>query len=243
MYGGPFMAHLLIVDDDMFFLKMVRKILEFSGYTVSVATDPAGAIDKLEAEKFDLILTDANMPGGSGYDLVRKIKDNSQTFEIPIAMLTGRRNREDVLKGLECGAIDYIVKPIDPDLFLEKLQSLLAPPKTKDEKEMELIEIPVQASARWEIKFEIVGISEKGLVLNSPIAIAPNSYFVLSSYLFGKIQIDRPHLRVTECTPIPEKPNTYFLRASFVGINPSEQQRIRFWMGKNILVDEKKNAS
>lgn len=232
------MAHLLIVDDDMFFLKMTRKILEFSGYTVTVATDSPSAMERLEKNIFDLILTDANMPGGSGFDLIRKIKNDSRHFEIPVAMLTGRRNKEDVLKGLECGAIDYIVKPIDPDLFLEKIQMLLAP--KEKEAELELVELPIQAAARWEIKFEITGLSEKGLTLLSPIAIAPNSYFILSSYLFGKIQIDRPHLKVLECKPHPEQTNAFFIRAAFVGVNQSELQRIRFWMGKNILTEEKK---
>jgi DNA-binding response OmpR family regulator len=241
------MGHLLVVDDDIFFLKMVRKILEFSGHTVSTASDSPKALEILETEKFDLILTDANMPGGSGYELIRKIKDNSTTFEIPIAMLTSRRNKEDVLKGLDCGAIDYIVKPIDPDLFLDKIKTLLSPqPKAAAGApipELDLIEIPIKASARWEIKFEITGLSEKGLILSAPIAIAPNSYFILSSYLFGKMQIDRPHLKVTECLAHPEKPNSFFIRALFVGLNTSEQQRIRFWMGKNILSEEKKNAS
>jgi DNA-binding response OmpR family regulator len=241
------MGHLLIVDDDIYFLKMVRKILEFSGYTVSTASDSPKALEILETEKFDLILTDANMPGGSGYDLIKKIKNDSTTFEIPIAMLTSRRNKEDVLKGLDCGAIDYIVKPIDPDLFLEKIKMLLSPqvraPASSAIEELDLIEIPIHASARWEIKFEITALSEKGLVLTAPIAIASKSYFILSSYLFGKIQIDRPHLKVIECVNHPEKPNTFLIRALFVGLNVSEQQRIRFWMGKNILNDETKNAS
>jgi two-component system phosphate regulon response regulator PhoB len=237
------MAHLLIVDDDLFFLKMVRKILEFSGYTVSVANDPVAGMERLQKEKIDLILTDANMPGGSGFDFVKKIRDNADTFEIPIAMLTSRRNKEDVLKGLECGATDYIVKPIDPDLFLDKIKSLMTPVAKEAEPEMELLEIPVHAAARWEIKFEIIGISEKGLVLTAPIAVAPNSYFMLSSYLFGKIQIDRPHLKVTECSPLPDKQNTFFIKASFVGLNPNEQQRIRFWLGKSALEEKKKIAA
>jgi len=233
------MAHLLIVDDDVFFLKMTRKILEFSGYSVAVAVDSSTAFEKLKKDNFDLILTDANMPGGSGFDFVRKVKNDPATFEIPVAMLTGRRNREDVLKGLECGAVDYIVKPIDPDLFLEKINGLLAP-KKKELAGLDYIELPVQATARWEIKFEITSISEQGLTLFSPIAIAPNSYFILSSYLFGKIQIDRPHLKVIECLPQPTRENTFFIRAHFVGVNQSELQRIRFWMGKNILSEEKK---
>jgi DNA-binding response OmpR family regulator len=233
------MARLLIVDDDIFFLKMTKKILEYSGYTVTVADDSQTAMEKLQKDTFDLILTDANMPGGSGFDLIRKIKNDPKCFEIPVAMLTGRRNREDVLKGLECGATDYIVKPIDPDLFLEKIQGLLAPRK-KEDQELSLIELPVQASARWEIKFEIASISEKGLTLSSPIAIAPNSFFLLSSYLFGKIQIDRPHLKVIECSPYPGRQNTFFIRAHFVGLNQGDLQRIRFWMGKNLLTDEKK---
>jgi hypothetical protein len=47
-------------------------------------------------------------------------------------------------------------------------------------------------------------------------------------------------LKVIECSPLPEHQNTFFIRAHFVGVNQSELQRIRFWMGKNILVDEKK---
>jgi hypothetical protein len=57
------------------------------------------------------------------------------------------------------------------------------------------------------------------------------------------MQIDRPHLKVTDCNPVPDQPNVFIIRASFVGLNPSEEQRIRFWMGKNILSDENKSAS
>jgi DNA-binding response OmpR family regulator len=241
------MPHLLVVDDDVYFIKIVRKILEYSGYMVSSASDAATALTKLEKSKndrdgIDLILTDANMPGGSGFDLIKSIKNNPSTFEIPIAMLTSRRNKEDVLKGLKCGAIDYIVKPIDPDLFLEKIDSLLGM-KSKKPAEIEYIEAPLQAQARWDIKSEIVAISEKGINLISLVPLPVESHFAVTSYLFGQIQIDRPHLKVLECSAAPDSLNAYLIKTAFVGLNDIEKQRIRFWVSKIILGQQEKKSA
>src|ERR1700756_3638022 len=119
------MFNVLVVDDDKDFLRVVQKVLEAGGYSVVVATDAMDALEQLAKEVFDLVLSDANMPGGSGFDLVRTLRRHPLTSAIPIALLTGRREKQDVAKGLASGADDYIVKPIDPDLFLDKVSSLL----------------------------------------------------------------------------------------------------------------------
>src|ERR1700744_4844564 len=105
------MAHILVVDDDKDFLKIVSKVLELAGYQVVTASDARTCMERLSRHTFDLIISDANMPEASGFTLVQKLKNNSQTSTIPMALLTSRRNKEDVLRGFQSGADDYIVKP------------------------------------------------------------------------------------------------------------------------------------
>src|ERR1019366_7938676 len=101
--------------------------------------------------------------------LVNTLRKHPLTAMIPIALLTGRRAKEDVAKGLASGADDYIVKTIDPYLFLEKIGSLLKNRPPEFRPEINFAESAASMPANWNVLTEIVRISEKGLTLHSPI--------------------------------------------------------------------------
>ncbi|HAW47712.1 MAG TPA: DNA-binding response regulator, partial [Roseovarius sp.] len=100
--------HLLIVDDDERIRDLLRKFLIRQGFLVSVARDAGHARRVLAGLDFDLIVMDVMMPGESGLDLTRVLRETSTT---PILLLTAKGETTDRIEGLEAGADDYLPKP------------------------------------------------------------------------------------------------------------------------------------
>lgn len=104
-------AHLLVVDDDRRIRDLLSRYLAGEGYRVTTAETAAEARAKLEGLKFDLLILDVMMPGETGFELARSIRQNST---VPIVMLTARDEKESRIEGLETGADDYVSKPFEP---------------------------------------------------------------------------------------------------------------------------------
>lgn len=105
------MAKILIAEDDRKIAELERDYLESNGYETVLVEDGIRVIPELEAEEYDLLLLDIMLPGCSGYEICRKIRDE---IDIPILMVTARAEAVDVIRGLGLGADDYITKPFDP---------------------------------------------------------------------------------------------------------------------------------
>lgn len=238
------MAHILVVDDDQDFLRVVQTLLEHAGHSVVVSVNAHDALDRFNYESFDLIFSDANMPGGSGFDLVKTIRKNFPDHHAAIAMITGRRDKKDVVYGLECGADDYIIKPIDPDLFLAKVQSLtIEAAGNSQQGKLNFSSSPVHMAAKWEVSGEILQISEKGLVLSTYAAPKRNTKLKLQSDIYTLIGIDTPTLRVTHVEADPNHENLFHVSATFVGLVEGELQKIRFWVNSNAGIQKRKDSA
>jgi DNA-binding response OmpR family regulator len=118
--------HILLADDEEDIKTVVAMFLEAQGYKVTTAFDGLDALEKAEAEKPDLIILDIMMPLIDGFEVCRRLKGEETTAQIPILMLSAAAHAESVNKGLEAGAVDYIVKPFEPEKLLEKVQEILA---------------------------------------------------------------------------------------------------------------------
>src|SRR5579872_5132550 len=92
---------ILVVDDKLDTLLLVRELLTSRGYNVNTASDADEALQAIQAERPDLILLDVIMPGRSGYDLCRELKDDPTTRLIPVVMITGLSDRADRIRGIE----------------------------------------------------------------------------------------------------------------------------------------------
>ena len=119
-------AVILLVEDSMTQSMKLRRLLERHDYRVRVAVNGRDAIIGLEAELPTLVITDINMPEMDGYELCRRIKDNPAWNQIPVILLTSLSDPKDILRGLECGADNFTVKPYDDEFLLSRIQYVLA---------------------------------------------------------------------------------------------------------------------
>jgi putative two-component system response regulator len=111
---------IIIVDDDITNLAIARKNLT-DNYAVLTAPSGKKLFDLLEKVNPELILLDVNMPEMSGYDVIKRLKSNEDTAQIPVIFLTAKSGGSDELEGLSLGAVDYIVKPFSPVLLNKRI--------------------------------------------------------------------------------------------------------------------------
>lgn len=121
--------HILVVDDDTRLRDLLRKFLADNGFLVSTAADAAQARAQMAGFRFDLMVLDVMMPGESGLDLARSLRQDEARAggrdHLPILMLTARGEVEDRIDGLEHGADDYLGKPFEARELLLRIQAIL----------------------------------------------------------------------------------------------------------------------
>ena len=114
--------HILIVDDDDRIRELLREYLQNNNFYTTTAKDSLDAKKKISLLKFDLIILDIMMPGQSGLELTREIKEKSDQ---PIILLTAMGETSDRVSGLETGADDYLPKPFEPKELLLRIKNIL----------------------------------------------------------------------------------------------------------------------
>lgn len=116
------MSRILIVEDDKEIAILEKDYLEISGFETETMADGNQALEALRNGGYDLVLLDLMLPGQSGYDICRQIRDK---IDIPILMVTARTESVDKIRGLGLGADDYIAKPFDPAELVARVKSHL----------------------------------------------------------------------------------------------------------------------
>ena len=119
---GDDAPHLLVVDDDTRIRTLLKQFLSENGYRVTVAGNAAEARRKLQGLDFDLIVLDVMMPGETGVQLTKALREDKN---VPILMLTALSETDSRVAGLEAGADDYLPKPFDPRELLLRLNNIL----------------------------------------------------------------------------------------------------------------------
>jgi two-component system phosphate regulon response regulator PhoB len=116
---------IMLVEDEVPIREMLKIVLEQAGFSVNEAEDFDIALEKIVEPYPDLVLLDWMLPGGSGVQLARKLKEHEFTRDIPIIMLTARGEEEDKVRGLEAGADDYITKPFSPKELVARIKAVM----------------------------------------------------------------------------------------------------------------------
>lgn len=116
------MKKILIIEDDRNLLNELREFLENNGYEVASVDNFLKASEIALEMRPDLVILDINLPGISGFDICREIKEKSN---IPVLMLTSRVGIEDEIRGLEIGADEYLAKPVDTRRLILRMEKLL----------------------------------------------------------------------------------------------------------------------
>ncbi|HET8939904.1 MAG TPA: response regulator [Polyangiales bacterium] len=119
------MTTLLIVEDSATQAMELSLLLEAQGFQVNVAKDGVSGLDKCRRFNYDAVLSDVVMPGIDGYELCRRLKADPQTANVPVILLTSLADPLDIIRGLECGADNFITKPYEPAYLLERVRRLL----------------------------------------------------------------------------------------------------------------------
>jgi DNA-binding response OmpR family regulator len=126
------MTKILVVDDEPDVVVIISRMLKGLGYDVITASDGEVALEKLKGEKPDLVTLDIMMPGMNGYEVLKSIRKDPETSHIPVLMVSVKDDKEDIVKGLEIGANDYMTKPYQKTILLAKVRSLLKLKKMDD---------------------------------------------------------------------------------------------------------------
>src|SRR5262249_53009043 len=116
-------AKILVVEDETALATTIKDRLRKEGYAVSVTGDGESALNLAARDKFDLMVLDIMLPGQSGFDVCRKLRQLGSTT--PILMLTARRQVTDKVTGLRAGADDYLTKPFQMAELLARIEALL----------------------------------------------------------------------------------------------------------------------
>ncbi len=115
----------MIVDDEPVVAEVLRRLLVKEGYHADVFHDGQAALDALPEVRPHLVLLDVNMPGLSGIDVCRRLKQDLAHRLTPVVMVTGQAQRDARLEGLEAGADDFLAKPVDPQELMIRVRSLV----------------------------------------------------------------------------------------------------------------------
>jgi putative two-component system response regulator len=125
METGEATYKILVVDDEKTDRNWMVQLLESKGYQTTAAAGGQVALDLVAVELPDLVLLDLRMPDLDGFQVIERLKADPRTAAIPIIMVTGVTDRESRVRALECGAEEFIAKPVDRDELWARVRNLL----------------------------------------------------------------------------------------------------------------------
>lgn len=116
--------YILVVDDNKITTKLLRRYLESNGFEASEAYDGVDCLEKLKERKPNAVVLDVMMPRMDGYETVNNIKNNPETKDIPVVIVTALNDVANQLKSIEAGSDDFLSKPIEEKLLVAKVKLL-----------------------------------------------------------------------------------------------------------------------
>jgi two-component system alkaline phosphatase synthesis response regulator PhoP len=116
---------ILIVEDDPSFSRAINHIIQKEGYDVITADNGLSGLRMAQGDKPDLLILDVMLPGLDGFEICNRLRRDPPTAILPIIMLSAKGQETDKIMGLKVGANEYLTKPVDRALLLEKITSLL----------------------------------------------------------------------------------------------------------------------
>jgi len=226
------MRNILILEDNESDLTIMKYLLNKLGYVPFCLKDPYEAIDQLNKVVIHLILLDWQLPHMSGIDFLRRLKKSEQYKDIPVIMMSGRNELKDVKMALHEGAVDYIIKPIDPLIVQNKIEKFLTGIDT-----WQIMPLSDQQDKEGSIplRLELKGISEVGLEFSGPLGLNKGENYDIQFEALKKLEIPQVPIRILEVkTDSAQKVVRYV--GSFIGLKEGDLKKIRlFCRSLNLL--------
>lgn len=230
------MAKILIVDDDRDIHILSQALL--APHEIRCVFSVVEALECLRESPFDLILSDAGMPQLSGFDLLLTLKKNSVWKKIPVAMLTGKKDREDIQRAIRLGAQAYILKPLDPAVLVSKVEELL---KSTPDDISQMIHQPQDKRHRLEVKaraemlfqIELMSLTASDVVALSSQYFDPETIIKMESPLFREMGIFEPEFKILSVRPIERLDQEFWkLQLAWHNLDEQTQLSLEEWMSQ-----------
>lgn len=219
---------ILIVDDDEDIRKLLVRILEPTGMKVLVADGPASARELLK-EAPHLILTDLNMEPEDGFSFIQSIKLHPEYEHIPILILSSQNDFKTVKKGIGMGIRDYVLKPIQPAILLQKLKKVLV--------KQDYLRWDIPQSERplvsVELKAQISALGETGFTLGGSVKLPPESEFRVTSPLFDELKLTHLTLKTSKAIEPTFVSGSFQNDLSFIGVSEADSSAIRKFLARS----------
>ncbi len=126
MMKSFYTPRILVADDDLIVQQFVSSILVQNRYEVFTASDGRQALDAIHELKPDLVILDLIMPYRDGYEVLRLLREKKETRKIPVIILSAKSREEDIIRGLEAGAEDFMIKPFNALELVARARKILA---------------------------------------------------------------------------------------------------------------------
>ncbi len=157
----------VVVEDDLRLSELVRSYLHANGFRVSVENRGDRVVERVRSESPDLVILDLGLPGKDGFSVCRELR---AAFSIPILILTARDNDIDHVVGLELGADDYVIKPVEPRVLIARIQALLRRSRTPGAAENRTLSFGALS----------INTAARSVMLNDqPVALSSNEFDLL----------------------------------------------------------------
>ena len=189
------MKKILIIDDEIHIVELLKFNLENNGYKVDYSYDGFDGYLKTKEFEPDLILLDWMLPNISGIDLLKKIRSDTALEQIPVIMLTAKGEVFDKVLALELGADDYVVKPFEPKELLARVKAVTRrySPEVKNNDVIKFNDLTIDIGA-YEVVYKnnIVKLAPKELELLHYMASSPNKVFTREQLMYEVWGYDYP---------------------------------------------------
>ena len=216
-------GYILIIDDNPTDLKVVSKSLERVGYACHAVSNEVEGFLWLKTNTPRMIFLDLNLAGTSGYEVIKTLKGNKETAKIPIVVISGKNQVEDVRLAIRTGGSDYIVKPLDPLIIQEKAAYI----GTSSDESYQSADVPLGKLAYGFIQKPILieKINEFGIRGRSFSRVEPGDTIEIGGLPADQYGTDRILLR---CLSVDlTQDGQYSMQFTFVGILDANRQMIR----------------
>lgn len=170
------MFNILVVEDDKNLRKLITTYLQRNKYNIYEATNGEEALNVLDQSYIDLIVSDIMMPKMDGYELIKSLREAK--YDVPILIITAKSEIEDKKEGFLLGADDYMVKPIDIEEMILRIQVLLRRSKSASEKKIQIGDLLLNYNQLSVIKKDkVYNLAQKEFYLLYKLLSTPNTIF------------------------------------------------------------------
>ena len=173
----PATVHVLAIDDDPSMRQMIEDYLGDNEIRVTTLSSGRDIDDVMARETIDLLILDLKLPGEDGMQIARRLRGES---DVPIIMLTGRKDEADRVMGLELGADDYLTKPFSPRELLARIRALLRRSRAQETVADGLARIRAYRFAGWELSVRLRRLTTPG---GDAVALTNNEFNLLAAFL------------------------------------------------------------